>query len=159
MALKKAFFCNRKINKQFLFSWCSCKERIRCRYIWNNEIQSFQKGGTVKIFYNWSLSPFPLSANCDYWRWGSGGRQESINAICILALNIINDKVINYHHHFHHHYHHHYYHLYSGFLGAMVVVSHAGHHWLGQNHLPCSSVQVPLYLDNKSDTMIRTMIP
>ena len=33
-----------------------------------------------------------LSASCDYWRWGSGGRQESINAICILALNIINDK-------------------------------------------------------------------
>jgi len=36
---------------------------------------------------------FPRIANCDYWRWGSGGRQESINAICILALNIINDKV------------------------------------------------------------------
>ena len=35
----------------------------------------------------------PFSASCDYWRWGSGGRQESINAICILALNIINDKV------------------------------------------------------------------
>jgi hypothetical protein len=26
-------------------------------------------------------------------RFGSGGKQESINAICILALNIINDKV------------------------------------------------------------------
>lgn len=36
---------------------------------------------------------FPRIASCDYWRWGSGGRQESINAICILALNIINDKV------------------------------------------------------------------
>ena len=36
----------------------------------------------------------PFSASCDYWRWGSGGRQESINAICILALNIINDKVM-----------------------------------------------------------------
>merc|ERR1719397_2069517 len=36
---------------------------------------------------------FPRIANCDYWRWGLGGRQESINAICILALNIINDKV------------------------------------------------------------------
>merc|ERR1712066_1152661 len=38
-------------------------------------------------------SAFPRIASCDYWRWGSGGRQESINAICILALNIINDKV------------------------------------------------------------------
>jgi len=36
---------------------------------------------------------FPRIASCTYWRWGSGGAQESINAICILALNIINDKV------------------------------------------------------------------
>jgi len=36
---------------------------------------------------------FPRIASCDYWRWGSGGRQENINAICILALNHINDKV------------------------------------------------------------------
>eukprot|EP00090_Calanus_glacialis_P014519 TRINITY_DN23321_c0_g1_i1.p1 TRINITY_DN23321_c0_g1~~TRINITY_DN23321_c0_g1_i1.p1 ORF type:complete len:250 (-),score=26.19 TRINITY_DN23321_c0_g1_i1:511-1155(-) len=36
---------------------------------------------------------FPRIASCDYWRWGSGGSQENINAICILALNIINDKV------------------------------------------------------------------
>merc|ERR1719273_940718 len=36
---------------------------------------------------------FPRIASCDYWRWGSGGGQERINAICILALNIINDKV------------------------------------------------------------------
>jgi len=36
---------------------------------------------------------FPRIASCDYWRWGSGGRQENINAICVLALNMINDKV------------------------------------------------------------------
>ena len=34
-----------------------------------------------------------LAASCDYWRFGAGGRQENINAICILNLNIINDKV------------------------------------------------------------------
>ena len=34
-----------------------------------------------------------LPASCDYWRFGAGGRQENINAICILNLNIINDKV------------------------------------------------------------------
>merc|ERR1719507_1699629 len=38
-------------------------------------------------------STFPRIASCDYWRWGSGGRQENINAICVLALNMINDKV------------------------------------------------------------------
>ncbi len=36
---------------------------------------------------------FPRIAACDYHRYGSGGAQENINAICILALNIINDKV------------------------------------------------------------------
>jgi len=36
---------------------------------------------------------FPRVASCNYWRFGSGGRQENINAICILRLNIINDKV------------------------------------------------------------------
>jgi len=36
---------------------------------------------------------FPRIASCEYWRWGTGGEQENINAICILALNIINDKV------------------------------------------------------------------
>ena len=34
-------------------------------------------------------------ASCDYWRYGAGGRQENINAICILNLNVINDKVID----------------------------------------------------------------
>jgi len=36
---------------------------------------------------------FPRIASCNYWRWGSAGVQENINAICILALNHINDKV------------------------------------------------------------------
>ena len=37
-----------------------------------------------------------LSASCNYWRWGPGGMQENINAICVLALNMINDKVAFY---------------------------------------------------------------
>jgi len=36
---------------------------------------------------------FPRIASCNYWRWGSGGLQENINAICVLSLNMINDKV------------------------------------------------------------------
>ena len=36
---------------------------------------------------------FPRIAACDYHRFGSGGLQEKVNAICILALNVINDKV------------------------------------------------------------------
>ena len=33
------------------------------------------------------------SAFCDYWRFGTGGHQENVNAICILALNIISEKI------------------------------------------------------------------
>jgi len=36
---------------------------------------------------------FPRVASCNYFRFGPGGDQEKINAICILALNMINDKV------------------------------------------------------------------
>ena len=43
---------------------------------------------TVRIF-----KFFALAASCDYWRWGSGGQQENINAICVLTTNMVNDKV------------------------------------------------------------------
>jgi len=44
-----------------------------------------------------SLNPmcevFPKVATCNYIRYGRGGGQEIKNAICILGLNMINDKV------------------------------------------------------------------
>jgi len=36
---------------------------------------------------------FPRISSCNYFRYGTGGAQENISAVCILALNIINDKV------------------------------------------------------------------
>ena len=36
---------------------------------------------------------FPRIAACNYVRYGSGGQQETKNAICILGLNMINDKI------------------------------------------------------------------
>ena len=36
---------------------------------------------------------FPRIVSCDYRRFGTGGKEENLNAICILSLNIINDKV------------------------------------------------------------------
>jgi len=46
---------------------------------------------------SWNIDPlchvFPRVASCNYYRFGSGGFQEKINAICILGLNVINDKV------------------------------------------------------------------
>ena len=36
---------------------------------------------------------FPKVAACNYHRYGMGGRVDGRNAICILGLNMINDKV------------------------------------------------------------------
>ena len=36
---------------------------------------------------------FPRIASCNYVRYGTGGMQEVRSAICILGLNMINDKV------------------------------------------------------------------
>ena len=36
---------------------------------------------------------FPRIASCDYIRFGGGGHQEKKNALCILGLNMINDKI------------------------------------------------------------------
>ena len=36
---------------------------------------------------------FPRIAACNYVRYGMGGGQDTKNAICILGLNMINDKV------------------------------------------------------------------
>ena len=36
---------------------------------------------------------FPKMAACKYHRYGMGGREDTRHAICILGLNMINDKV------------------------------------------------------------------
>ena len=36
---------------------------------------------------------FPRVASCTYFQYGAGGKQSKLNALCILGLNIIIDKV------------------------------------------------------------------
>ena len=36
---------------------------------------------------------FPRIVSCEYYRFASGGGQDKISALCILGLNIVNDKV------------------------------------------------------------------
>ena len=40
-----------------------------------------------------SCELFPKMAACHYHRYGMGGREDNRHAICILGLNMINDKV------------------------------------------------------------------
>ena len=61
------------------------KEKAHVRRVSQDRLELDREFSDVKT---------PLfAASCNYWRWGSAGRQENINAICILALNMINDKV------------------------------------------------------------------
>ena len=48
--------------------------------------------GKFFILKRCSLKAFKV-ASCTYFQYGSGGRQVSLNALCILGLNIIMDKV------------------------------------------------------------------
>jgi len=43
--------------------------------------------------YNPMCQAFPRVASCTYFRYGAGGRQEALQALCILGLNIIIDKI------------------------------------------------------------------
>lgn len=62
------------------------------------------------VFYYYNLLPpeerehfannpmcevFPRISACDFVRYGSAGLQENQNAICVLSLNMVNDKVGN----------------------------------------------------------------
>ena len=55
---------------------------------------SISQGKNLIIFFgNEILIKFMQVASCTYYQYGSGGKQSSLNALCILALNIIIDKV------------------------------------------------------------------
>merc|ERR1712012_645061 len=43
--------------------------------------------------FNPMCEVFPRVASCDYKRYGPGGGQERKNALCVLGLNMINDKI------------------------------------------------------------------
>ena len=47
----------------------------------------------IRLATNPMCRTFPRVAACDYHRFGPGGRPASMNTLCVLALNIINDKV------------------------------------------------------------------
>jgi len=43
--------------------------------------------------YNPMCEAFPRVASCNYYQYGAAGGQSKLNALCILALNVIIDKI------------------------------------------------------------------
>eukprot|EP00092_Neocalanus_flemingeri_P004139 GFUD01004453.1.p1 GENE.GFUD01004453.1~~GFUD01004453.1.p1 ORF type:complete len:480 (-),score=121.93 GFUD01004453.1:122-1561(-) len=48
---------------------------------------------TLENIHNPMCEAFPRVASCTYYQYGAGGGQNALNALCILSLNIIIDKV------------------------------------------------------------------
>lgn len=77
------FLTNKILNGKFLFYGIKTLMYYRLPY----------EEQRLSVQANPMCEAFPRIAACDYHRFGSGGLQEKVNAICILALNVINDKV------------------------------------------------------------------
>ena len=84
---------------------CTCTTRLPRR-------RTTDLAGTIlcaRLSQGWFKStPIPFSidnnyqsnfyiqvASCSYFQYGGGGEQSRLDALCILALNIINDKVLS----------------------------------------------------------------
>jgi len=107
------FFCQNVHNKYsiYFFGFIGCEVfnvfLVLIQFVFTNIFlhNRFSFYGPQVLFYyrlpeeeqalqkNPMCWTFPRLASCNYWRWGPGGMQENINAICVLALNMINDKV------------------------------------------------------------------
>merc|ERR1711994_70464 len=107
------FFCQNVHNKYsiYFFGFIGCEVLnvflVLIQFVFTNIFlhHRFSFYGPQVLFYyrlpeeeqalqkNPMCWAFPRLASCNYWRWGPGGMQENINAICVLALNMINDKV------------------------------------------------------------------
>ena len=87
MAVSSLFITHRFLNYRFLgygfqvWEYFSLPEEEREMEI---------NGKTIS---NPMCNTFPRIASCEYHSFGSGGQDQTVSAICILALNIINDKV------------------------------------------------------------------
>ena len=102
-------------NKYNVYAfWFLCCEQLNflvvivlcCFTEWFLDNQFMEYGIKVWQFYNIPheerdmynkpnpmCNAFPRVASCKYVRYGTGGDQEDRSAICILGLNMINDKV------------------------------------------------------------------
>ncbi|TRY78246.1 hypothetical protein TCAL_06746 [Tigriopus californicus] len=92
------FFCCEQLNLIIVVSlWFITNKFLKYQFLNYGPlvIQYYQMPPEERQLYmvNPMCEAFPRIAACDYIRYGAGGGQERKNAICILGLNMINDKV------------------------------------------------------------------
>lgn len=92
------FFCCEQLNLVTVISlWFITNKFLKYQFLSYGPlvIRYYQMPPEERLMYmvNPMCEAFPRIAACDYIRYGAGGGQERKNAICILGLNMINDKV------------------------------------------------------------------
>ncbi len=93
------FFCCEQLNFIVVLSqWFITNKFLKYKFLsYGPDVISYYNVPSEERdeFYmtNPMCEAFPRIAACNYVRYGSGGGQETKNAICILGLNMINDKV------------------------------------------------------------------
>lgn len=83
MAVGQIFITDRFLNKQFLGYGLNL---YRFYQLPAEEIRLLD-------LTNPMCEAFPRVASCQFYIYGSGGQEASFNALCVLALNVIIDKV------------------------------------------------------------------
>jgi hypothetical protein len=62
-----------------------------------DDVLRFYQLPTEEVAFTRRVNPmcevFPRVASCTYWKYGTGGHPVGLQALCILSLNIVIDKV------------------------------------------------------------------
>ena len=94
------FLCCEQLNFTVVMSqWFITDRFLKYQFItYGPSVLSYFNKPEEEIKLTEGINPmceaFPRVASCNYVRYGTGGVQEVRSAICILGLNMINDKVI-----------------------------------------------------------------
>ena len=89
------FLCCEQLNFTVVVSqWFITDKFLKNQFItYGPKVIQFYNTPVEEQDSNPMCDSFPRVASCKYVRYGTGGAQEDRSAICILGLNMINDKV------------------------------------------------------------------
>ncbi len=92
------FMCEQLNALALLFAWFATDRFLNGQFaFYGPKVFSFYTRMPPEERETFAANPmcevFPRVASCNFVRYGSAGLQENQNAICVLSLNMINDKV------------------------------------------------------------------
>jgi hypothetical protein len=88
---------NAAISTMTLVTYAKCRAVVSYNLKSVHNIAArFYQLPTDEVAFSNHVNPmcevFPRVASCTYWKYGTGGQQVGLQALCILSLNIVIDK-------------------------------------------------------------------